>query len=201
MKTIFRIILRDLPRVGGMALALLLLCPFAYAASARCETKVEMADYSLCVPQGWNIQRNVRDDSIEVCNRAERRRCASDPFGYPYPGAVVMNIIPSDRGYGIYQTPEELTRRARVTGQPPPVISDVRIEPHDGVAASKCWVARTLMPGAVWSDTYSLSVGGRRFRVSVLYNNEPANAEEFRASSLRLLSSVEPLSGGRVPGR
>jgi hypothetical protein len=151
-----------------------------------------MQDYTLCVPKGWNVQRNIRDDSVEVCNRPEWDQCASDPFGYPVSGAIVVTIIPSDRGYGIYQSPDELRKRAQITGQPLPVVSDVKIIKRDGIADPRCWMARTLMPGGLWSDIYSLSRGGRRFRVSVFYNDQPANVEKFRASSLEVLSSVEP---------
>ena len=168
---------------------LLLLNPGAFA---QCGQKIQTAEYNLCVPRGWNIVRNDQDDSVSTCNRSERQKCASDPFGYPYPGALVVTILPSDRGYGIFQSPEDLIRRARQTGQPLPTISEVLVSRRKGGPESKCWVARTLMPGDLWMETYSLTVGDRRFRVSVLYNNEPNNIGSFRDAILKILSSVTP---------
>ncbi len=56
------------------------------------------------------------------------------------------------------------------------------------------------MRGGAWSDIYSLSVEGRRFRISVFYNNEAANLKTFRARSLQILSSVEPRGPKHPPG-
>ncbi len=114
MKLIFCGLAGRFHGVFPAVLAVLVGCSTACAASSGCEVRVEMEDYSVCVPQGWNVLRNAPDDSVEVCNRAERRLCATDPFGYPRPGSIVVNIIPSDRGYGIYQSPEELNEKRRL---------------------------------------------------------------------------------------
>jgi hypothetical protein len=186
---------RVLKRMSAAILASIL----AASVFAQCAQSVKMADYRVCVPAGWNVQRNDKDDSVELCNRADKEKCAAAPFDDPYPGAVVLNVIPSDRGYGIYRSPEDLNAKARKTGQPLPSITDVVLDGKSGGAERKCWLARTLVPENLWTDVYSLSVGGRRFRVSVAYNNEAANVESFRKASLQILTSIAPLSDGSRP--
>jgi hypothetical protein len=93
----------------------------------------------------------------------------------------------------MYQSPEELVRNARITGQPPPVIIDVELPRGDASSARKCWVARRLLPGDQWLDTYTLTVGGRRFRISATYNNEKDKIESYREECLRVLASLNPI--------
>ena len=179
------------------AVALFCLCPRALA---QCGRTVKAPDYLVCMPQDWEVWQVDREGKVELCGRAGLRPCASRPFGYPYPDAVFLVIMPSDRGYGIYQSSEELVAKARATGSPLPVISDVTLPRGDGGPERKCWVARNLMPGRLWQDVYTLTVGGRRFRVSVLYNDEKAKIESYREECLRVLSSITPLNTAEPKG-
>jgi hypothetical protein len=152
-----------------------------------------MADYKLCVPTGWSVvKRDNVADSVEVCNRGDWHECGFLPSGVPGKGAVDLTVVPSDRGYGIYESREEILRKARITGRPPPDIRDVELRHLGADLDLKCWVARRLLPYDVWTDIYTLTVAGRRFRVSVLYNNEPASVESFRAAARLIMSSITP---------
>ena len=167
---------------------------------AECGQSVGAADYHLCAPVGWSVETNDRNDSINIC-KTDGGNCMKNKDNHPYPGVVALSIVPSDRGYGIYESPEYLARKARVTGLPLPVIKDVkRSHPGDG-PEPQCWVARTLLYGDLWEDIYSLTVGGRRFRVWVTYNNEPANIEPFREAVVQILSSITPDADGARPNK
>jgi hypothetical protein len=176
---------------AGLALSLLVSSTFA-----QCKQEVMTADYKVCVPGGWNvIDRNDRDDSVRMCSSKDWHECGYLPSAVPGPGVVFLIIVPSDRGYGIYESREEILRKARITGRPPPDISDVPLKHLGDGLDLQCWVARRLIFGDVWADVYTLTVGGRRFRISVLYNNEPANIESFRAATRLVLSSITPTGG------
>jgi len=165
---------------------LLLLVPGIFA---QCQQKIQAADYYICTPLGWSTQVNDREDRIDGCNR-EHYPCMPSKDDHPYAGVVTVSILPSDRGYGIYQSPEDLVKKARLVGLPVPAISDVSLDPQ-----RKGWLARRLLYGDLWEDVYSLSVGGRRFRIWVNYNNEGSNIQKFRATVIQILSSVTPTVG------
>jgi hypothetical protein len=158
---------------------------------AQCQQKVLAADYYLCTPMGWTTQANDREDRIDGCNR-EHYPCSPSKDDHPYPGVVVFSVLPSDRGYGIYQSPEDLIKKARLLGMPVPTISDVMLTGRVNTNR-KCWLARRLLYGDLWEDIYFLTVGKHQFRVWVNYNEEPANIEGFRATVIQILSSVAPV--------
>lgn len=170
-----------------------------------------MADYRLCLPAGWNlVERDDRAHGLQVCNREDWQECGFLPSLVPGPGAIYLTVVPSDRGYGSYESREGILTEARITGQPPPDIRDVALKHLGDGIELKCWVARELLAGDVWRDTYTLTVGGRRFRVSAFYNDEGPNVESFRAvvqggrsgrprrpraATRLILSSVTPTGG------
>jgi len=166
------------------------LCPKAFT---QCARTAKAPDYSVCLPKHWGSYVSDHEDKILVCNRPKLTQCRFLPFGDPAHGAVVLTIVPSDRGYGIYRSPEELLRSAQITGDPPPDIKDVELPRGADGLERKCWVARKLLYAGSWLDTYTVTVGGRRFRISAVYNDEKDRLESYRGDCLRVLESITPI--------
>jgi hypothetical protein len=148
-----------------------------------------MPEHRLCVPANWLVPREeVPSDRIMVCN-PKAGTCFKNKDIHPPAGVVFVDVQVADRGYDVWKTPEDLIARAQRLGEPVPFVYDVILK-QSGIAKRTCWVARVLKYGDLWDETYGLSVDGRRFMVHVLYNDEPANIESFRAAVIDILASV-----------
>jgi hypothetical protein len=182
-------------RSGLMALRPLLLLALAYNASAECQRTVQMAEYSICVPAGWNVDREggPLTDRVTLC-KLNAGDCMKNKSAYPYPGVLVVDVQMADKANGVWKDPDELIARARLLNSPVPSISDVPLK-QLGAQKRTCWVARVLEYGDLWDETYGLIVSGHRFHVRVFYNDEPANIESFRSTVVEILSSVAIISG------
>lgn len=125
-----------------------------------------------------------------ICKPNASGRCQKNKDIHPVPAALLIDIDVADRGYyGEWMTPDELIARAKDVGEPIPSISDVSLK-GAGTAKRNCWVARVLMYGDLWEETYGLIVDDRRFMVRVFYNDEPTKIESFRSSVIDILSSL-----------
>jgi hypothetical protein len=177
----------DRSTFAGYAATLALLPVLASISFARCQT-VRTAQYSLCVPSGWSVDRDDRSDRVTLC-KLNAGRCEKYLDPHPYPGSIWVDVQVADRGYDVWKSPEDLIRRARLLRDPVPQISDVPLG-RAGAEKRTCWVARQLLYGDLWDETYGLVVDGRKFHVRVFYNNEPENIGTFRSTIIDILSSL-----------
>ena len=174
----------------GRLLAFLLV--FQYGV-AQCDRLVRRPGYSVCVPRAWRVDFEESPDSqrTNICKPSEGR-CSKNKDIYPFPGALLVDLETADGRYD-WMSPAAVVTRARRLSQPTPSITNITLEGNPSVKRT-CWVARSLLYGDLWQETYGLIIGAHRFMVRVLYNNEPENIEYFRSALIELLSSVTTTS-------
>lgn len=159
----------------------------------QCGQDIEMRSYSVCVPAGWKVDRNIALDEIIVCDR--EKRCAT-AWGDAPTGLAFLVLRPAEGVYGQahYDNARAIVSAAPHGGLSAPQITEVRL--GNGRApegARKCFVARQFLSWAgAWDENYGLEVNKRLFSVWTRYEDDPKKINGYRAGIRQILASISP---------
>lgn len=181
---------RTRKRVKNFALALMSTGVFAVSVmgqvtDSQCEQRVELRQYSACLPKAWKWKKDPELNGITACN-GSLQRCTGTGGGFPLQGRVIVSIAPAALLPGRSRTVGEVIQRAQA-GEP-------ELRPATAVPAGpgrKCQVVRLLMtPIPVWNEVYGIEAGAVVLRVSAQYWNDPRSVQVHRQAVEVIVRSI-----------